>query len=113
MRSVPPTMPSVVDQAVPSEVQSTVGSECEASVPVNGSVVWPGRAAVGREGDRLMAAAGDAVGRRDDLRRVPVVDPDVGFAARRRLRARGPDLAAHDRSPLGVAFGLLARLVRL
>src|SRR5947207_2562731 len=34
-------MPMVVDQAVPSEVQSTVGSDMKASPVTSGSRVWP------------------------------------------------------------------------
>ena len=34
-------MPMVIDQALPSEVQSTVGSEWKASPVISGSAVWP------------------------------------------------------------------------
>ena len=34
-------IPMVVDQAVPSEVQSTVGSEWKASPVMSGRLVWP------------------------------------------------------------------------
>ena len=34
-------MPIVVDQAVPSDVQSTVGSEWKASPGCSGRLVWP------------------------------------------------------------------------
>ena len=87
-------MPIVVDQAVPSEVHSTVGSEWKESpgLPRQARLA-PGGAAVGRVELRLAAAARDVVRGADDLHRIPVVDADVRFAARRGLDARDPLLA--------------------
>src|SRR6187397_1073011 len=46
---------------------------------------------------RLATATADVVGRGDDPARVPVVDPDVGFAALARLRTGDPLFARRER----------------
>jgi hypothetical protein len=66
-------MPIVTDQAVPSDVQSIVGSPCRAS-PVN-----PGRLGGGA----------------DDLLKVVVIHPNVGFFARVSFGAGETNVSCH------------------
>ncbi len=57
----------------------------------------PGGAAVGRVELGLHAATADVVGSTDDLHRIPIVDADIGLAARHGLEPRDPLLAGNDR----------------
>ncbi len=83
----------VVAQTVPSEVQSTAGSDWKLSPDLaRHHRLLPTGAAVAGVEHRQRAAAMEIVGAADDQARIPVVHPDVRLRPRAGLIARDPEV---------------------